>query len=92
MKVNTLIFHISSPEVTTSIQLYWSYQLTFCNAPHCSNMLFFCTLIDGLFYENKICFWRRQWQPTPVLLPGKSHGQRSLVGCSPWGHEELDTY
>ena len=29
---------------------------------------------------------RRQWHPTPVLLPGKSHGQRSLVGCSPWGH------
>ena len=34
---------------------------------------------------------RRQWQPTPVLLPGKSHGWRSLVGCSPWGHEESDT-
>ena len=33
---------------------------------------------------------RRQWQPTPVLLPGKSHGQRSLVGCSPWGREESD--
>ena len=33
---------------------------------------------------------RRQWHPTPVLLPGKSHGQRSLVGCSPWGHSELD--
>ena len=29
--------------------------------------------------------WRRQWQPTSVLLPGKSHGKRSLVGCSPWG-------
>ena len=29
--------------------------------------------------------WRRQWQPTPVLLPGKSHGWRSFVGCSPWG-------
>ena len=29
---------------------------------------------------------RRQWHPTPVLLPGKSHGQRSSVGCSPWGH------
>ena len=29
--------------------------------------------------------WRRQWQPTPVLLPGKSHGWWSLVGCSPWG-------
>ena len=33
---------------------------------------------------------RRQWHPTPVLLPGKSHGQRSLVGCSPWDHEESD--
>ena len=30
---------------------------------------------------------RRQWQPAPVLLPGKSHGWRSLVGCSPWGRE-----
>ena len=28
---------------------------------------------------------RRQWHPTPVLLPGKSHGRKSLVGCSPWG-------
>ena len=34
---------------------------------------------------------RRQWHPTAVLVPGKSHGWRSLVGCSPWGHEELDT-
>ena len=34
--------------------------------------------------------WRRQWQPTPVLLPGKSHGWRSLVGCSPWGCKESD--
>ena len=30
--------------------------------------------------------WRRKWQPTPVFLPGKSHGQRSLAGYSPWGH------
>ena len=35
--------------------------------------------------------WRREWQPTPVSLPGESHGQRSLVGYSPWGHKELDT-
>ena len=34
--------------------------------------------------------WRRQWHPTPVLLPGKSHGWRSLVGCSPWGCEASD--
>ena len=35
--------------------------------------------------------YRRKWQPTPVLLPGKFHGQRSLVGYSPWGCKELDT-
>ena len=35
--------------------------------------------------------WRRQWHPTPVLLPGESYGQRSLVGCSPWGRYESDT-
>ena len=35
--------------------------------------------------------WRRQWHPTAVLLPGKSHGRRSLVGCSPWGCKESDT-
>ena len=34
---------------------------------------------------------RRQWQPTLVLLPGKSHGWRGLVGCSPWGREESET-
>ena len=34
---------------------------------------------------------RRQWQPTPVLLPGKYHGLRSLIGCSPWGRCESDT-
>ena len=33
---------------------------------------------------------RRRWHPTPVLLPGESHGQRSLVGCSPWGLSESD--
>ena len=36
-------------------------------------------------------YWRRQWHPTPVLLPGKSHGWRSLVGCGPWGRKESDT-
>ena len=35
--------------------------------------------------------WRRKWQPTPVFLPGEVHGQRSLVGHSPWGHKELDS-
>ena len=35
--------------------------------------------------------WRRKWQPTPVFLPGKSHGWRNLAGYSPWGRKELDT-
>ena len=35
--------------------------------------------------------WRREWQPTPVFLPGEFHGRRSLVGYSPWGHKESDT-
>ena len=42
-----------------------------------------------LRHTNK--FQRRQWHPTPVFLPGLSHGQRRLVGCSPWGCEESDT-
>ena len=37
------------------------------------------------------CSWRRKWQPTPVFLPGESHGQRSLAGYSPRGCEESDT-
>ena len=42
--------------------------------------------------NKEMCYiQRRQWHPTPVLLPGKSHGWRSLVGCSPWGCEESDT-
>ena len=35
--------------------------------------------------------WRRKWQPTPVFLPGKFHGQRHLVGHGPWGRKESDT-
>ena len=35
--------------------------------------------------------WRRKWQPTTVFLLGKSHGQRGMVGYSPWGHKESDT-
>ena len=35
-------------------------------------------------------FWRRKWQPTPVILPGESHGWRSLVGYNPWGHQESE--
>ena len=42
-------------------------------------------LLLGRKVMTNLDIGRRQWQPTPVLLPGKSHGQRSLVRCSPWG-------
>ena len=50
-----------------------------------------CILCELHFVTLRISMWRRRWHPTPVLLPGKSHGQRSLVGCGPWGCEESDT-
>ena len=42
------------------------------------------------FFSLYSSFWRRKWQPTPVFLPGESHGQRGLVGCGLWGCKELD--
>ena len=46
---------------------------------------FFGKVVSLLFNMLSRLVWRRQWHPTPVLLPGKSHGWRSLEGCSPWG-------
>ena len=46
---------------------------------------------EALFTIPRTWKWRRHWHPTPVLLPGKSYGWRSFVGCSPWGRSELDT-
>ena len=43
------------------------------------------------FWSNSHICWRKKWQPTPVLLPGKSHGWKSLVGYSLWGCKELET-
>ena len=47
--------------------------------------------VDYIKYSLNITLWRRKWQPTPVFLPGKFHGQRSLVVYSPWGRKESDT-
>jgi len=44
------------------------------------------TWVQSLGQEKPL---KRKWQPTPVFLPGKPHGQRSLRGYSPWGHKEL---
>ena len=52
----------------------------------------FLTVCGFFFFFNflNMSVWRRQWHPTPVLLPGKSHRWRSLGDFSPWGREELD--
>ena len=60
---------------------------------------FYLNHTPGIFFSNHLFpfilfssyIQRRQWHPTPVLMPGKSHGRRSLVGCSPWSQKELDT-
>ena len=63
-------------------------------------MLILVDLCQYWSYQKILRLWHiliqhqlfsRQWHPTPVLLPGKSHGRRSLVGCSPWGRKESDT-
>ena len=46
---------------------------------------------EGLIPGSGRSPWRREWQPTPVFLPGEFHGQRSLVSYCPWGHRESDT-
>ena len=46
------------------------------------------TQVQSLGWEDP---WRREWLPTPVFLPGEFHGQRSLVGYSPWNHGESNT-
>ena len=49
------------------------------------------TRLKWLSRSSSMLLWRRQWQPTPVFLPGKSHRQRGLAGYGPWGRKELDT-
>ena len=75
------------PSMGFSRQEYWSGVPS--PSPTESKRLFFISV--SLLLSRIQGHQRRQWQPTPVLLPGGFHGRRSLVGCSPWGHEESDT-
>ena len=76
-----------------SINLEMSCLLILKKKSNCFWMLNYsglCGMNTGIKYLLWQLIRRRQWHPTPVLLPGKSRGRRSLVGCSPWGHEESD--
>ena len=69
--------HVSWPLLPGLLDNCCSFsQQTFVRYTPCL-MIIVITIVYGFF-------WRRQWHPTPVLLPGKSQGRRSLVGCSPW--------
>ena len=63
----------------------------YCCVVHIPSVQFSCSVMSHSLRLHGLKHGRRQWHPTPVLLPGKSHGWRSLVGCSPRGHEESDT-
>ena len=66
----------------------------FCNFAHELEWPIISHVLFLLGFGLKVIltsYQRRQWHPTPVLLPGKSHGWRSLVGCGPWSHKESDT-
>ena len=68
-------FHVDLlPSSSLILQLYSEHNL---------NIFHSCLIL--LLYYHMFLLQRRQWHPTPVLLPGKSHGRRSLEGCSPWG-------
>ena len=75
-EMETLKFRISASQVVLAIK----------NPPANAGDIRDTDSIPGL--EDP---WRRKWQPTPVFLPGESHGQGSLAGYSPWGQEESDT-
>ena len=60
-------------------------------SPALAGRFLFCFVLFCFVLTTSATWRRRQWHPTTALLPGKSHGRRSLVGCSPWGREESDT-
>ena len=63
------------------------YYFSFMDSNH---TFLFLDLIVVFYSFIHFALWRRKWQPTPVFLPGKSHGGRSLVGYCPWGRKESD--
>ena len=74
-------------QLLSRVQLFAAPLAGACQASLSSTISGVCS---GCRFVGKIP-WRRKWQPTPVLLPGESHGWKSLVGYNPWGRKESDT-
>ena len=79
----SICHEVMGPDATILVFWMLSFKRTFS--------LTSFTFIKRFFSSSSLVLWRRQWQPTPVFLPGKYHGRRSLVGHNPWGREESDT-
>ena len=86
--------------VITENNYKWSITFKDCESlyymPETHTVLYFSNTSIRKKYSDFLSLftfmhWRRKWQPTPVLLPGKSHGRGSLVSCRVWGHTESDT-
>ena len=87
-KVQSVVFDCGISDPVGEHQQIWKVILfRNFNSQHVTNFLLDSVFICSLGTSAQ----RRRWHPTPVLLPGKSHGRRSLVGYSPWGHTESDT-
>ena len=85
----TMLWGLSQYTATNNPRLSYLWMLNECWC--LSDKESTCNAEDlGSIPGSRIFPWRREWLPTPISLPGKSHGQKSLVGCSPWNHKELD--
>ena len=86
-KVQNVVFDYGTSDPVGEHQQIWKVILfRNFNPQHVTNLLLDSVFICSLGTSAR----RRQWRPTPVLLPGKSRGRRSLVGYSPWGRTESD--
>ena len=79
-------FAVSHKDYRCHLSKFHIYALVYCI------LIKWCLMSIAVSWIGvSLCSYKtRQWEPTPVLLPGKSHGRRSLVGCSPWGRTESD--
>ena len=76
------IFYIAFRIIYSNFALFFKGYLGFCTA---------CLKAKKQLFYNMPSLCRREWQPTPIFLPGESHRQGSLAGYSPWGQQESDT-
>ena len=97
------ILHFYKQSIRTLFHMLWALSIicyfvigvgvshsTKCVVTYHYGLNYICIMTNDDMSFYSLFVRRRQWHPTPVLLPGKSHGWRSLVGCSPWGCEESD--